>query len=179
MIDFAKMRGEEAFLKRALSKFGINLSVNDAIAQLASTIRDHAHFQRLITEAEPKMRQDFYDSVRPHLKFAAKPLDVYISDAKQMAEREQLPVLTQDGKLLPFKPARDANTAEKDVEEAIARSIAERTLMLTCSKCTGMGLFYGLPGETPVAVIMKARREGWVFDPVDRSETCPKCVVVN
>ena len=48
---------------------------------LASTIRDHAHFQRLITESDPSMRQEFYDSVRPHLKFRAKPLDVYVNDA--------------------------------------------------------------------------------------------------
>jgi hypothetical protein len=172
--DLAKMRGEEAFLKKAMAKFGIKLNIADAIGALASTIRDHAHFERLITEAEPEMRQEFYDSVRPHLKFRAKPLDVYISDAKQMAEREQLPILA-DGKLLPFKPARDVASSVKDAEQAIARGLAERTLRLTCSKCLVEGIFYQVGAETKVGVMMKVRRAGWVYDPVNETETCPQC----
>lgn len=172
VVDFAKMNGEAFFLKKALAKFGISLNINEAIAQLASTIRDHAHLQRLVTETEPSMRQSFYDSVRPHLKFRAKPMDVYISDAKQMAEREQLPVLQPDGTLQAFKPTQDVATAQK----AMAKAIADRNLTLTCSKCTKEETFYCVGAETPVAVIMKARRVGWVYNPVSLTEQCPDCM---
>jgi len=175
VVDFNKLRGEEAFLKKVLSKFGINLSISDAIAAIAGTIRDHAHFQRLITEAEPKFRQDFYDSVRPHLKFRAKPLDVYVADAQQMAEREQLPMLGLDGQLHPFKPAQDVNTGVKDAEAAIARGLAERILVVKCAKCTTEETFYKVGAETQVGVMMKVRRAGWVFDPETETDTCPTC----
>lgn len=172
MIDFAKAEGESRFLKKALTKFGISLNINEAIAALASTIRDHAHLQRLVTETEPSMRQAFYDSVRPHLKFRAKPMDVYIADAKAMAEREQLPVLQPDGTLREFRPASDVATVEK----AIAKSISDRNLKLVCSKCTKEETFYCVGDETPVAVILKARKKGWVYGTIAQTETCPECM---
>lgn len=175
VVDFNKLRNEEAFLKKSLAKFGIKLNINEAIAALAGTIRDHAHFQRLITEAEPSTRQNFYESVRPHLKFRPKPLDVYIADAQQMAEREKLPVLGPNGELLPFRPAQDVATGVRDAEDAIARSIAESTLTLKCVKCTTEETFYKVGAETKVGVMMKVRRAGWVYDPVTETETCPKC----
>ena len=179
MIDFQKLRGEEAFLKKALNKFGISLSINDAIAALAGTIRDDAHFQRLIAEADPKIRQEFYDSVQPHLKFRAKPLDVYVADAQQKAEREKLPLIGENGQLLPFRPARDVATGIKDAEEAIARGLAERRLTLTCSKCLAEETFYKVGDETQVGVMIKVRRAGWVYDPERETETCPKCAGVK
>lgn len=172
VVDFAKLSGDTAFLKKAMAKFGITLSINDAIASMSATIRDHEHFQRLITEAEPSFRQSFYDSVRPHLKFRAKPLDVYIADAQQMAEREKLPTLMPDGTLREFRPASDVESVQK----AMAASIASRHFVLTCSKCTKQETFYAVGLETPVAVIMKARKVGWMYDPVLKNETCPNCV---
>lgn len=172
MIDFAKTQGEAAFLKKALGKFGLPSSVNEAIAALAGTIRDHKHLQRLVTETEPSMRTAFYESVRPHLKFQAKPMDVYIADAKQMADREQLPVIQQDGTLKAYSPPQDVATTEK----AMAFAIAKRNLYLTCSVCEKNDVFFTVGTETPVAVVMKARRAGWVYDPVDKTETCPACI---
>lgn len=174
MIDFAKVQNEAAFIKKALAKFGLSMNLNSAIGQLASTIRDHAHLQRLLTEAEPEQRQMLYDSVRPHLKFKAKPLDVYVSDAKQMAEREQLPVMKADGSLEMFRPSEFI----VDAQSALSRAIAARTLTLVCAKCTIGQEFYGMEGETPIAVIMKARRKGWVYDPMTETESCPNCAGV-
>jgi len=175
MIDFGKIQGDSAFLKKIMAKLGIPLSINEAIAALSATIRDHAHFQRLITETDPSFRQSFYDSVRPHLTFRAKPLDVYIADAQQQAEREKLPTLMPDGTLQEFKPAQDVLTAQK----AMAQAIAKRTLTLTCSKCTKEESFPTIGEETPVAVIMKARRAGWVYNPVTMTEHCPACMGVR
>lgn len=172
VVDFAKLEGEKAFIKKALAKFGIDLDIGQAIAQLASTIRDHAHMQRLVTETSPEMRQSFYDSVRPNLKFRAKPLDVYIADAQQMAEREKLPTLQPDGTLKEFRPASDVISVEK----AMAAAIAARNLTLTCAKCTKEETFYCVGNETPVAVIMKARRIGWVYNPIMKTERCPECM---
>lgn len=172
VVDFAKLEGESAFIKKALTKFGINLDIGQAIAQLAGTIRDHNHFQRLITETEPAMRHSFYDSVRPHLKFRAKPLDVYIAEAGQMAEREQLPMLMPDGTLQEFRPAQDVSSAQKE----IAKSVAARNLTLNCTLCTREETFYCVGNETPVTVIMKARKAGWIYNPVSMSEHCPTCM---
>lgn len=177
VIDFRQMRNEEAFLQRSLKKFGLNTDINQAIAQMGRLVRDHKHFERLLTEAGPELRQELYDSLRPHLKFVAKPLDVYVADAGKMAEREQLPTIGPDGMLHEFQPARDARSIEADVEDMLASALAKRTLVVTCAKCTRQQTFFGVGDETPVAVVLKARKAGWIYDykadpPV---EICPAC----
>lgn len=177
LVDFGNLAREADFLKRTLRRFGLATDFGKAIAMMGGMVRDHRHFETLLTEAGPEIRQELYDSLRPSLKFTAKPLDVYVSDAKQRAEKEQLPVLGPEGQLLPFKPARDASSAFKDAENAIAASLAKRTLTLTCSKCTRQESFYAVGEETPVAVIMKARQAGWIYDYMAETpvEICPDC----
>lgn len=166
-------RDEAAFLKGTLRRHGLPTDFRVCIAQLAKTIRDHAHFERLLTSAEPDFRLDFYETVRPHLKFEAWPLDRYVASAGQKAEREQLPVMGSDGKLQHFhKPEIIV-----DAEAAIANSLAKRALTLTCSKCTFEQTFYAIGEETNVDVILKARAAGWIYDYLASApvEICPSC----
>lgn len=177
VVDFGATQNEADFLKKTLKHYGLDTDFGKAIGALGKLVRDHRHFERLITECEPEMRQELYDSLRPHLKFSAKPLDVYIADAQQRAEREQLPVLMENGHLRAFTPARDVSSSVKDAENAIAKALAARTLTLVCSKCTQEAKYYAVGEETNLDVILKARRDGWIYDYRARPpvEICPQC----
>jgi hypothetical protein len=177
VIDLGAMQQEAAFIGKMLKKLGLPTSLGDAIAHLARTIRDHKHLERIITEAEPSERQMLYDTIKPNLRFQPWPLDKYIASAGQMAEREQLPILGEDGKLHPFQPASDVKTLEKHAEDVLARSLAKRTLTLVCHKCLEEGQFHQLGEETRVSVIIRARKAGWKYDPLRETETCPKCAI--
>lgn len=177
VIDLANTAKEAGFVAKALKKFGIPSDIGAAIGALASTIRDHKHFETLLTSCDAEERQILYDSCLPHLKFKAWPLDRYVASAGRMAERLQLPILGPNGELLEFRPAQDVNTIQKAAEDAVAAEIARRTLTLTCAKCTHQQSFMGVGDETPVDVILKARKAGWVYDHIAQPprEICPKC----
>lgn len=173
VIDLANSAKEAGFVRSALKRFGLPSDFGAAIAALASTIRDHKHFETVLTSCGPEERQLLYDSCLPHLRFTAKPLDVYVASAGRMAERMQLPVIGPNGELREFRPAQDVRSAEK----AIAAELAKKTLTLTCAKCTRKQSFVAVGEETPVDVILKARREGWVYDHIAQPprEICPHC----
>jgi hypothetical protein len=174
VIDLAQTRKTGTFVDKALKKFGLP-DLNSAVAALASTIRDHKHFETLLTSTAGEERQMLYDSCVPHLKFTAKPLDVYVAGAGQMAERLQLPTLDAEGNLHEFRPAADVKSIEKAAQQAIADDLAARTLTLVCSKCRHVAIFTAFGHETPVDVIKKARKIGWVYDYTADREICPKC----
>lgn len=177
VIDLANTAKEAGFVAKVLKEFGLPSDIGAAIGALASTIRDHKHFETLLTSCEPEERQMLYDSCLPHLKFKAWSLDRYVASAGRMAERLQLPVLGPNGELLEFRPAQDVKSAEKRIEQAIAAELAKKTLTLTCAKCTRQESFSAVGDETPVDVILKARREGWVYDHIAQPprEICPEC----
>jgi len=120
VIDFGRLTQQSSFVKGILRRAGLPSDIGEAIAALAKTIRDHKHFETQLTSTDAESRQMLYDALRPHLRFEAKPLDVYVASAGQMAEREQLPVLGEGGKLLPFRPAQDVMTAVLSISSAIA-----------------------------------------------------------
>ena len=102
--------------------------------------------------------------VIPHLRFKAKPLDVYVASAGQRAEREQWAVIDAQGNLQGFKSAADLQSIEYAAEQALAKELASRTLSLTCSKCRKQAAFIGISGETPATIIKKARISGWFHE---------------
>lgn len=177
VIDLASTAKEAGFVRKALQRFGLPMDFGAAIAALASTIRDHQHFETVLTSCDPEERQMLYDSCRAHLKFAAKPLDVYVASAGRMAEAMQLPVIDAEGKLHEFAPAQDVSSVEKSAQDSLSAEMARRTLVLVCSKCTRQEKFVGIGEETPLDVILKARKAGWVYDYIANParEICPKC----
>lgn len=165
-------------MRRALRGAGLTDDFAAAIGQLAREyVRDDRHFTELLSDTEPEMRRDVYEAMRPHLKFQAKPLDWYETQAKERAEREKLPILGPDGKLLEFRPTQDVSSALKHAQALLDEAVAEKTLILRCRKCTVVEKFHGLEHETKVDVILKARKKGWIYD--GRGETpaeiCPSC----
>lgn len=176
-VDFQQLRSTAKAVRTLLRRANLPTDFGEAIRQLARTIRDHKHFETILTSCTAEERQELYDAVVPNLSFTAKPLDKYVASAGQMAEREQLPVVLPDGRLGPFKPARDVSSVAKDAENAIAQALAERILIVVCSKCTREDKFYGVGRETNVDVVLKARRAGWIYDYTVRPavEICPAC----
>jgi hypothetical protein len=177
IVDLKKMQREASAVGVMLRRHGLPSDMGEVIALLAGTIRDHRHFQTLLTSVEGEDRHELYESVRPHLRFTANPLDWYISEAGKMAEREKLPILSADGKLLEFRPAQDISSAQKHAQGLLEKALAERTLAMRCGKCTAQETFYGHEGQTRVDVILKARRAGWIYDGTGEKpiEICPAC----
>lgn len=175
VIDFAKQEREAKDVKGLLKRRGLPSDFGSAIQMLAGTIRDHKHLEVLLTSCGPEERQLLYDGIRAHLRFTPKALDQYVASAGQMAERQKLPVIAPDGSLHAFQPARDVSSAVQDAENAIAAGLAKRILTVTCSKCAAEAQFPQIGDETRVAVVIKARKAGWVYDPVGDCEICPDC----
>ncbi len=170
VVDIGKARKEASAMGALLRRRGLPSDLSEAVKMLARTvIRDHKHLQTILTTCDPADRRDFYEALRPHLPFIAKPLDVYIAEAGQMADREKLPVLDENGNLLEFRPTQDIRSAEK----AVARALASKILTLTCSKCLAEEEFPQIGLETAVAVRIKALKAGWVLVP---EVVCPACV---
>jgi hypothetical protein len=175
-IDLGAQRDQAAFLTGSLKRHGLPLGFGKAIEALAKMIKDHEHFGYLVMQAEPDFRQNFYDAVRPHLRFKAKPIDSYVIAAKDKAEREQLPTIGPDGNLRAFRSAQDASTI-RGAEDALSASLAKRTLTLKCSRCTRQQSYSALEHETPTAVVRRARLQGWAYDYKSETpkEICPEC----
>jgi hypothetical protein len=173
MIDLAKTRKEAGMVGAMLKRRGLPTDIGEAIKVLARTIRDDKHLENLLTSTPPEDRNDLYESVKPHLRFIPKPLDVYVSRVGQRAEREKWPTLDADGRLHEFRSARDVSTVQK----LIAAELAKRTLTLVCAKCLKQEVFHQVGEETNVDVILKARKAGWVHDYLSEParEICPKC----
>jgi hypothetical protein len=160
-------------MRAALKNHG--WTVGNAIAKMALLIRDHKHLENILSGQDGKTRQEIYDAVRPHLRFTPWPLDSYVAAMGRTAEAKQLPIQNPDGTLREFSPAQDVRTVQKSAEDAIARDLAKRTLTMVCVKCLRQEQFFGIGTETPVTVILKAREQGWVFNPANETETCPQC----
>jgi len=149
------------------------------IPQLAYCVRDHDHFRDLLKVCDPLERKNMYESLRPYLRFQAKPLDVYIAEAGAEAERRQLPRWDSASQTFSeFKVPEVSTTLAEHAERAIHNQDCwektKHSLVLTCAKCTFTQEFFG---ETLVAAALEARKAGWVYDELEGKprEICPKC----
>lgn len=121
------------------------------VTQMAFLIQDHEHLRSMLIRCEPEHRRDMYESLKPHLRFEAKPLDVYIAEGQQDAERRQLPTLGPNGELVPFKPAEIHTEADQSVEAADERTPENHVTAVLCGAC------------------------GKVYDVVQFRGVCPHC----
>jgi hypothetical protein len=143
------------------------------VQQLAFMVRDEAHFRSLLTRCDPEQRRGMYEAMVPHLRFTAKPLDVYVAEAARDAEIRQLPTVDAAGQLQPFRAA-EVRSDEFVIQQAIAKSLAKHHLIIKCVKCTREADFYG---ERKIDAIAAARNEGWTYDELNGTgrEICPQC----
>lgn len=164
---------DRARINHELRKLGFgSLDDPNLIPQIAVCIRDHDQFRNQLFSVLPEQRQNAYNSLRPHLRFTAKPLDVYEAEIKQLAERQQLPSYNAaTGELVPFK----AGSVNLDLlaTEAIRQSRHEKEggLVLVCAKCTSEQLFRAKLRKTAEK---DSHAAGWRSD--GQKNYCPKCV---
>lgn len=143
------------------------------MSQLGFLVRDHDHFRSMLITCPLDQRRNMYESLRSYLRFPAKPLDVYESEAAADAEARQLPIQAADGTLKPFNPPElhsDTEIAQFAVDEAMAK----KRLVLVCRKCTREEVFVG---QRKADVVYDARNAGWVYDENEgvSYEICPDC----
>lgn len=142
--------------------------------QMGYLTRDHDHFRQMLTACEPDQRGAMYRSLVPHLRFASKPLDVYIAEAGSIAEQKQLPTIGDDGGVLkPFRPG-SIESAEYIAQQALDRALCEFHLVVKCRKCLKQQEFHGI---RKIDAITEARNAGWAYDLIgdEGREICPEC----
>jgi hypothetical protein len=161
---------ERTRINHELKKLGFGgLKDANILAQIATLYPTHESFRGLLMSTRPDQRRIAYEGIRPHLRFVAKPLDVYEREIHEKAEREQWDVIERDNPHFPrpFKVS-EIETEEyklaKLAEEAIdaeAHAKAKGVAELVCTKCTVAGHF---PAVTKKAALKDAHDKGWRWD---------------
>lgn len=144
------------------------------VQQMGFCVRDHEHFRQMLTACDGIERQNMYNALKPNLRFEAKPLDVYLSEAGDLAERKQLPIQQPDGTLKPYnKPEIESD--EYLIEQVLYRKLMEFHLRLKCRKCTVIGEFHA---GRKIDAIQDARNAGWAYEEIngEGKEICPDCL---
>jgi predicted nucleic acid-binding protein len=153
---------------------------------VAKVVNEHEDFRVLINRCDPEKRPEMYEALKPYIRFALRPLDWYIARSMEKAEVAQLPTLDDAGNLRefnvqdvrgaaiePLAPATDLQTAQRVMDEALAR----QALVLLCTSCTKEQTFHGLRREDAVRL---ARAAGWeLVHDVTRNEAhevCGECI---
>lgn len=172
--EFETLKTNQYLTRKGLSTLD---DPGELIQQLGMCVQDHDHFRSLLARVDdPRERRSMYESLKPWLGFPAKPLDVYIAEAGQLAERKQLPTVDAAGNLHAYNPPQfgAAAIAEAVVDQAAAKQV-EFVLKLKCRSCTKVE---ELTGQSKWACVDAARNLGWVhYQNNDRSSTtiCPEC----
>lgn len=161
------------------------------VQQLAFCVRDHEHLRSLLSAMAPEKRNLAYQQLRPHLRFQAKPLDVYISEMREDAERRKLPIIDERGELVEFDDYHDKKAPlEVLAQEAIRQNEKEKnpkgTLELVCNRCTKVEL---IPAKNKAEAYQGSRLLGWKYIMVSGRSSefhkspqmrevaiCPECV---
>lgn len=141
------------------------------IPQIAFFIKNHEQFMKQLHSVKPPERRHAYNALRPHLRFPAKPLDVYEAEMKDFADRQQLPIF--DGSVYG-KPYKTAEVRLREVaEEALAQNHHEKHggLTVACSKCKVAQIFRA---KTHKEAERAAHEAGWRSD--GQKAYCPEHV---
>ena len=100
-------------INRMLGQRGLaQLDEAGLVSQLGFLVRDHDHFLSLLIACEPSERRHMYDALVLNLRFKARPLEEYVSEARADAEARRLPVQEPDGSLKEFKVPEIKTTGE-------------------------------------------------------------------
>ena len=146
------------------------------LSQVALGINDHDKFRSLLLKCEPDQRYNCYYSLKHRLRFEAKPLETYIMEGKQQAEREKLPVYDHEtGKLREFDAPAPLNInalAERAIMAAERERNARGHLEVTCLYCRFTAVFAGRSRTEAWKIAIAA---GWRRNAVTGTQSCPKC----
>jgi hypothetical protein len=170
------MASHRQIIRKVLDTCGLEdvASAHELFQHIAAQCESHDDFRKLIDKTEPAQRVRAYETLKPHLRFEAKPLDVYIAENQNEAERKQLPIVTADGKLAEFKKP-EIRTDAFVIAEAIQKSLSKIRMTVVCRKCTREAAFFG---DRKADCISQARSAGWAHDETLAvgGETCPACL---
>lgn len=149
-------------VNHALKSLGFgHLDDPNLITQVACLIESHEHFRGLLFSVHPDKRRLAYNSLRAHLRFTAKPLDVYELEIKRLAEEQQWDLIDPNNPAYP-KAFEVQNIRLNDLaQEAIQQTEHEKKggrLELVCSKCTKQRFF---PAPKRKQAYKDAQAEGW------------------
>lgn len=159
---------ERQQINHKLKKMGFGgLDDPNIFQQIATLYRTHESFRGLLMSTMPDQRRIAYESLRPHLCFVAKPLDVYESEIKEKAEREQWDVWNGTAYPDKFKVGEIESEEYKlqrlatEALEQLEHEKAGGHLELVCTKCTLQKFF---PAKNRKAATKAAYDAGWRWD---------------
>lgn len=153
----------------------------ELVGQLAETVNNwhgapnrhgewidrHKFLRDLLAECDKKDRTEMYEAIKPHLKFAVKPLADYES---MMTER--INVLTSKGAArAEGRAVAPIEIGGKKFRAARADEATNAIATLHCQRCWKKKRFIA---DTPVSALIAARNAGWKRMP--EKWTCPACV---
>lgn len=181
---------DKSAINRMLATHGLGTleSGTGLLQQLGYLVDDHDHLMSLLSRCEPEMRVSMYNSLTPYVRFKAKPLDVYLSAAADLAQRQQLPTIDAEGNIkeaaAPYDTAKyDPDELQRRKDTAIAQEVVSGAfskfhLAMKCRSCTKEEVF---DGETKAEAVFFARRAGWVYYEHEGAsrEICPDCPAVR
>ena len=172
---------EASAINRMLQSHGLGRLEDGAglLSQLGFLVQDHEHLRSLLVRCEPENRSAMYDSLKPYLRFTAKPLDVYIAESADRAARQDLPTIDEAGNInFSPTPTYELDTDVAAAQVAVNESFAKHVLTVTCRSCTKEESF---TGDTKYDAILNARLAGWVYYEIDGQprEICPDCPAVR
>lgn len=156
-----------------LRKLGFGgLDDPNLITSIAFFIKSHEQFRGQLFSVLPEKRRIAYEALRPHLRFVAKPLDIYEMEMKELAEKQQLPGFNSaTGEIVPFK----AGSVDLDLiaNQAIKQNRHEKEggLTLVCATCTVQEVFRA---KLRKQAEKESHAAGWRSD--GRKNWCPKHV---
>ena len=167
---------ERQVINKKLKQVGFGgLDDPNLFAQIATLYRDHNSFRGLLMSTHPDQRRIAYESLRPHLCFTPKPLDVYEHEIKERAEREQWDVWNGTAYPDKFKVGEiesDEFKLARQAREAIEQKEHEGkggTLELVCTKCTVAEYF---PAPKRKQAYKAAHDAGWRWDERNGRKRC-------
>jgi hypothetical protein len=162
------------------------------LLQLAVMVRDHDHFRAVLMKVTADKRALCYQALAPKLKFKAKPLDVYVMEAKQAAERMQLPTYDPNtlavtefknapiselakqaisGKTLEERKAAAAvERAENAIAEDLGQGLARGRLFISCTHCDFGATVYA---TDKIDAYKTLAANGWHLE--GEKAFCPDC----
>lgn len=184
---------EKQRMNKHLQSHGLG-SLDDPtiLLQLAVLVKDHEHFRAVLMKVTADKRALCYQALAPKLRFKAKPLDVYESEAKRIAEEMRLP--TYDPKTLAvteFKNApisefakeaisgktkqeRQASALKRRAEDAIAedlgQGLARGRMFISCTRCDFGATVYA---TDRIDAYKTLASEGWALE--GEKAFCPDC----
>lgn len=140
---------ERQQINKKLKRMGFGgLDDRTLFAQIGTLYPNHESFRGLLMSTRPEERRLAYESLRGHLEFTPRPLDVYEQEAKERAEREQWDVHDPNNPHFPkaFKPG-EIESEEYRLDRLATEAIQQKAhethggLELVCTKCTVAELF--------------------------------------